>query len=202
MSATAGSVVLKPATLLGSTSEAALTKKSQIQITIATLNFVRNKESVEDMFSNLQVGAPMRRCEKPSPGPPSRRCRFCSRTYRLGVHGRRITGYPTSVDRRNIRTAARPSNQGRSSLVLFIVVVDDPHKPATLVGMAGRALAHRSVYNRPRWNCFSGGWLHSHWPLPSHSIICGRRWTALVLVAAGVFVDESWSAVYLGVYPR
>ena len=144
------------------------------------------------MFSNLQVGAPVRRREEPSPGPPSLRCRFCSsKTYRLDMRDRRITSYPTRVDWRDVRAAAWSPDQGRSSLVLFVVVVDDPHKPAMLGGMAGRALAHRRVCNHPRWNCFRGGWLHSHWPLPRHPVFCGRCWMALVLVAAGVLETPS-----------
>ena len=143
----------------------------------------------------------MRRREEPSPGPPSRRCCFCSsRTYRLDVRGRRVPGYPTSVDRRDVRAAAWSPDQGRGRFILFIVVVDNPHKPATLGGMAGRALAHRRVRSRSRWNCFRGGWLHSHRPFPSYSVICGRRWTALVLVATGVLETPS-SIVYWWVYP-
>jgi hypothetical protein len=74
-------------------------KEESMQITITTLNFAKNKESAEDMFLNLQVGAPVHRREEPSPGPPSLRCRFCSsKTYRLDMRDRRITGYPTRVD--------------------------------------------------------------------------------------------------------
>ena len=85
------------------------TNKEEIMpITITTSNFIKNKESAEDIFSNLQVGAPMRRREEPCPGPPSRRCRsYPSTTYRLDVHGRRVPSYPTRVDRRDIRVAAR-----------------------------------------------------------------------------------------------
>ena len=150
---------------------------------------------------NLQVGAPVRCREEPSPSPPSRRCCFCpSRTYCLDVRGRRVPGYPTSVARRDIRAAMWSPDQGRGRLVLFVIVVDNPHKPVTLGGMAGRALAHRRVCSRPRWNCFCRGWLHSHWPLPGHSVIHGRCWTALVLVAAGVLETPS-SIVCRRVYP-
>ena len=143
----------------------------------------------------------MRRCEEPSPGPPSSHGRFCSsRTYRLDVRGRWVPDYPISIDRRDVRATAWSPDQGRGRLVLFVVVVDNPHKPATLGGMAGRALAHRRVRSRSRWNCFRGGWLHSHRPFPSYSVICGRRWTALVLVATGVLETPS-SIVYWWVYP-
>ena len=93
----------------------------------------KNKDSAEDTVLNLQVGAPVRRREEPSPGPPSYRCRFCSsKTHRLDVRGRRITGYPTSVDRRVVGAAPWSPDQGRSSLVLFVAVVDDPHEPVAL----------------------------------------------------------------------
>ena len=101
------------------------------------------------MFSNLQVEAPVRRRKDPSPSRPSRRCRFSSsKPYRLDVRGRRITGYPTSVDRRDVRAAARSPDQGRSSLVLFIVVVDDPHQPTTL-----------------------GAWLDEPWPIEGSAAV-------------------------------
>ena len=132
----------------------------------------------------------MRRHEEPSPGPPSRRCRFCpSKTCRLGVRGRQITGYPTSVDWRDVRAAASSSDQGRSSLVLFVPVVGDPHKSALLRGQAGL-----------RWHCLRGGWLHSHWPLPGHPVICGRCSAALVFIAAGVLETPS-SIVCRWVHP-
>ena len=138
--------------------------------------------------------------EEPSPGPPSRRCCFCSsRTYRLDVRGRRVPGYPTSVTRRDVRAATRSPDQGWGRLIL-VIIVDNPHKPASLGGLAGRPLAHRRVCSRPRWNCFRGRWLHSHWPLPGHSIISGRCWIVLVLVAAGVLVTPS-SIVCRRVYP-
>jgi len=68
------------------------TNKEEIMpITIPTSNFLKNKESVEDMFSNLEVGAPVRRYEEPFSGPPGRCCRFYSyRTYWLDVRGRRV----------------------------------------------------------------------------------------------------------------
>jgi len=113
----------------------------------------------------------MRRREEPSPGPPSRRGRFCSsRTYWLDVRGRRVADYPISIDRRDVKATAWSPDQGRGRLILYVVVVDNPHKPATLGGMAGRALAHRRVRSRSCWNCFRGGWLHSHRPFPSYSI--------------------------------
>ena len=143
----------------------------------------------------------MRRCKEPSPGPTSCRCCFCSsRTYWLDVRRRRVHDYPTSVARRDVRAAAWSPDQGQGRLVLFIIVVDNPHKPTTLGGMAGRTFAHRRVCSRPRWNCFRRGWLHSHWPLPSHSIIRGRCWTALVLLVAGV-LETTTNIVRQWVYP-
>ena len=143
----------------------------------------------------------MRRGEDPSPGPPSRRyCFFSSRTYRLDVRGKRVLGYPTSVAQRDVRAAAWSSDQGWGRLVLFVVIVDNSHKPATLGSLAGRPLARQRVCSRPRWNCFRGRWLHSHWPLPGHSVISGQCWTVLVLVAAGVLVTPN-SIVCRRVYP-
>ena len=105
------------------------TNKEEIMpITITTSSFVKNKHSAEDIFLNLQVGAPVRRRKEPSPRPPGCRCRsYPSRTYRLDVHGRRVPGYPTRVDRRDIRAATRSPDYGRGRLVLFVVVVDNRH---------------------------------------------------------------------------
>ena len=152
------------------------------------------------MVLNSQVGAPVRRCEEPSPGPPScSRCFCSSETHWLDVCGRRVTGYPTSVDRRDVGAAPWSPDQGRSSLILFIAVVDDPHEPAAFWGLAGRALPHQRIYSRPRWVCFRGGWLHSHWPLLCHSVLDGRCWSALVFIAAGVLEAPSniaWRRVH------
>ena len=132
----------------------------------------------------------MCRREEPSPGPPSHRCRFCpSKTYRLDVRGRRITGYPTSVDRRDVRADAQSLDQGWSSLVVFVAVIDDPHEPVTLWGVAGL-----------RRHCFRGGWLYGHWPLPGHPVICGRCSAALVFIVAGVLETPS-SIVCRRVHP-
>ena len=123
----------------------------------------------------------MRHREEPSPSPPDRRCRFCpSKAYRLGVRGRRIPGYPTSVDWHDVRAATRSSDQGRSSLVLFVPVVDDPHESATLLGLASLCRHY-----------LCGGWLHSHWPLPRRSVFYGWGWSALVLFAASVLETPS-----------
>ena len=66
----------------------------------ADIKICIKKDSAEDTVLILQVGAPVRRCEEPSLGPPSRRRRLCfSKTHWLDVCGRRVTGYPTSVDR-------------------------------------------------------------------------------------------------------
>ena len=147
----------------------------------------------------------MRRCEEPSPGPPSRRCRFySSKTHRLDVRGRRITGYPTSVDRRDVRAAVRSPDQGWSRLVLFIVVVDNPNKPTTLGGMASRALAHQRVWSRPRWNCFhgDGSTAMGLFPATLSSVVgAGRLWSSSLLVywghraalSAGGSTPAGWS---------
>ena len=98
---------------------------------------------------------------------------------------------------------ARPASLGTTSgwlhclrtregrLVLFVIVVDNPHKSAMLGGLTGQPLAHRRVRSRSRWDCFRGRLLHSHQPLSGHSIISGQCWTVLVLVAAGVLVTPS-----------
>jgi len=128
----------------------------------------------------------VRRHEEPSPVPPSHRCRLCSsKTYRLDVRGRRITGYPTCVDRRDVRAAPRSPDHRWSSLILLAIVVDDPHKPATLGGMAGRALAHQRIYGCSRWNCFRGGWLQGIglFPATLSSVVgAGWLWSSSLLV--------------------
>ena len=97
----------------------------------ADIKICIKKDSAEDTILNLQVGAPVRRCVEPSLGPPShcRRLSF-SKTHWLDVRRKRVTGYPNSVDRRDVGAAPWSPDQGRSSLVLFIAVVDDPHEPA------------------------------------------------------------------------
>ena len=132
----------------------------------------------------------MCRREEPSPGPPSRRCRFClSKSYWLSMRGRRIAGYPTSADRRDVRTAARSSDQRWRNLVLFVLVVGNPYQPTTLWGLPG-----------PRRHCLCGGWLHSHQPLPCHPVFSGRCWSGLAFFATGVLVTPS-SIVRRGVHP-
>ena len=107
----------------------------------------------------------MRRCEEPPPGPTSRHCCiYPPKPHWLGVRGGRITGHVTSGGRRNVRPAARFPDQRGRNLLLFVVVVGDPHEPATLRSMAG---LHRQ--------CLRRGWLRGHWPLPRHPVLGGRR---------------------------
>ena len=130
----------------------------------------------------------MRRREEPSPGPPSRSCRFCtSKSYWLDVRGRRIIGYPTSTDRRDVRMDARSSDK-RSSLVLFVLIIGNPHEPAMLRGLAG---LRRYFLRR--------GWLHSYWPFPSCPVFSSRSssllvyWRHRATSSAGGTTPAGWS---------
>ena len=123
----------------------------------------------------------MCRREETSPGPLSFRCRFClSMSYWLGVRDRRIAGYLTSAEWRDDRTAARSPDQRWSSLVLFILIVGNPHEPSALWGLAGL-----------RWHYLHGGWLHSHRPFPRHPVFSGRCWSGLAFFATSVLETPS-----------
>jgi hypothetical protein len=143
----------------------------------------------------------MRHGEEPSPGPTSHRYCLCSsRSCWPDVSGRRVPGDPTNVARCDVRAAARSPDQGWGHLVLLVVVVDNPDKPASLGCLAGRPFAHRRVCSRPCWNRLCGRWLHSHRSLTGHSIISGPRWTVLIFFADGVLVTPS-SIVCRWVHP-
>ena len=177
---TAGSAVFWPATLPGSTSDAALAKKDTM-LTSQTRNKTKKHKtegSAEAKLWNSQVGAPVCRCEEPPPGPTSRRCP--SKSGRLGVRGRRITGHPTSIDRCDVRPTARPLDQRRSNFILFFLVVGDPHEPATLWGLAG--LRRQRLHS---------GWLYGYRPLPRYPVLSGRRGAILFLLTAGVLRTPS-----------
>jgi len=132
----------------------------------------------------------VRYCEEPPPGPTSRRCCLCPpKSRRLGVRGRRITGHPTSGDQRDVRPTARSSDQRWRSLLLFVLVVGDPHEAAMLRSLAG---LHRQ--------CLRRGWLCGHWPFPRHPVLGGQRWSVLVFFVAGVLGTPS-SIVHCRVHP-
>jgi len=129
----------------------------------------------------LRIPNTVRRCVEPPPGPPSRCCYLCpSKSCRLDMRGRRITGHSTSVGRRDVGPTAWSSGQRRSSLVLYVFVIDDPYKSATFWGRAGI-----------RRQCFRLEWLHSHRPLPRHPIFSGRRGAVLFFLTAGVLRTPS-----------
>jgi len=118
----------------------------------------------------------VRRCEEPPSGPTSRHCCLCPpKSRRLGVRGQRITGLPTSGDRRNVRPTALSPDQRWHSLLLFVLVVGDPHEPTMLRSLAGL-----------RRQCLRRGWLYGHWPFPHHPVLGGRRRSVLLFFTAGV----------------
>jgi hypothetical protein len=132
----------------------------------------------------------VRRREEPPPSPTSRRCCLCPPTSRrLGVRGWRITGHPTSGDRRNVRPTARSPDQRWRSLLLFVLVVSDPHEPTTLRSLAG---LHRQ--------CLCRGWPYGHWPFSRHPVLGGRCRSVLLFFAAGVLGTPS-SIVHWRVHP-
>ena len=142
-------------------------------------------------LKNLQIGAPVCRCEKPPPGPTSRRRRPClSKTRRLGVWGRRITGHLTSSGRCNVWTTTRPSDQRGCSLLLLIIVVGDPNEPTMLRSLAGLC--------RQR---FRRRWIHHNWPFPRHPVLGGRGGAVLFFLTAGVLRTPS-SIAFRRVHPR
>jgi len=121
------------------------------------------------------------------------------------VRGRRLPRYPTSVDQCDVRVVACSPDQGRgavstSSLSLLTILTSRRHLGAWLVKpwpIEGSATVPARIAS-PRI-AFVGR-LHGHWPLLSYLVVCGRCWTALVLVAAGVLETPS-STVCRWVHP-
>ena len=141
-------------------------------------------------LNNLQIRAPVRRCEEPSPSPTSRRrCPCLSNTRRFHVWGRRVAGHPISSGQLNVRTAARPSNQRWSSLLL-LVIVGNPNESTALRSLAGpcRQRLHRR-------------WIYRRWPFPRHPVLGDRGGTVLLLLTAGVLRTPS-SIAFRRVHPR
>ena len=141
-------------------------------------------------LNNLQIGAPVRRCEEPPPGPTGR----CRRprlydTRRLDVWGRRVAGHLTSGDRRNVWTTAQPPDQ-RRRVLLLVIVIGDLDKPTTLRRLA--ALRQQRLRK---------GRIRHQWPFPRHSVLGGRGETVLLFLAAGVLRTPS-SIVLWWVHPR
>ena len=147
--------------------------------------------SVKVRLNNLQIGAPVCRCEESPPSPTSRHhCPCLSKTRRLGVWGRRVTGHPTSSGRRDVWTTAWPSDQRRCSLFLLLVVVGDSNEPTTLRSLAG--LRRQRLRRR---------WIQRRWPFPRHPVLGGRGRAVLFLLAAGVLRTPS-SIALRRVHPR
>jgi hypothetical protein len=70
----------------------------------------------------------MRRGKDYPLGSPGRYRGICSARLRLlDVHGRRVLGNPTTIAHGDVEMAA---DQGRGRL--FLVVIDNPNKPAAL----------------------------------------------------------------------
>ena len=141
---------------------------------------------------NLQIGASVRRREEPSPSSPGRRCCLGRPWSRLlNVSGRQISGNPTSVARGDIRAAAGSADKSWGRLFFLVVIINNSDKSAPLgrSSVRGGPLAHYGTCSC--WHCLYCRWLSSHWPLAGHPVIGGRRWTAPLLVTAGVLVTSS-----------
>ena len=140
---------------------------------------------------NLQIRAPVRRCEEPPPGPTSHRRRLClSKSRRLCVWGRRVTVHLTSSDRHDVWMTAWPSDQRGCSLLLLVLVIGDPNEPTMLWSLAGL-----------RRQCLHRGWIHCHWPFPRHPVLGGRGRAALFFLTASVLRTPS-SIALRWVHPR
>ena len=148
-------------------------------------------ECVKTRLFYLQIGAPMRRCKDPPPGPTGRRCRLCHpKTRRLGVRGRGVTSRPVASDRRDVRTTARPSDQRGRGLLFLVVVVGDPDEPTTLWSLAALC-----------WQHLCRGRIHRQWPFPRYPILGGRGGAVLLLLTVGVLRTPSSVALWR-VHPR
>ena len=109
-------------------SNAAVTNAKAIQ---------RYEKSVKKRFFYSQIRVPMRRRKDPPPGPTGRRCRLCRpKTCQLGVRSKRVTSHPVASDRRDIRTTARPPDQGGRGFLLLVIVISNPDEPAALRRLA------------------------------------------------------------------
>ena len=132
--------------------------------------------SVKMRLNNLQIGAHVCHCEEPPPGPTSRRRHSClSKTRRLGMWGRRVTGHPTSSGCRDVWTTARPLDQIGCSVLLLLVIAGDSNEPTTLRSLAG--LRRQRLHRR---------WIHRHWPFPRHPVLGGRGRVVLFLLTTSV----------------